>query len=56
MTKEQVASRSATKRSKQVVEKASKGSVARPVTPTSERIIKETSVKRRKAMEVLANR
>ena len=56
MTKEQVASRSATKRSKQVVEKASKGSVARAVTPTSERIIKETSVKRRKAMEVLANR
>lgn len=28
----------------------------RVVTPTSERIIKETSVKRRKAMEVLANR
>lgn len=26
------------------------------VTPTSERIIKETSVKRRKAMEALANR
>ena len=26
------------------------------VTPTSERIIKETSVKRRKAMTVLANR
>ena len=28
----------------------------RTVTPTSERIIKETTVKRRKAMEVLANR
>ena len=28
----------------------------RTVTPTSERIIKETSVKRRKAIEVLANR
>ena len=28
----------------------------RAVTPTSERIIKETSVKRRKAMTVLANR
>ena len=26
------------------------------VTPTSERIIQETSVKRRKAMELLANR
>ena len=26
------------------------------VSPTSERIIKETSIKRRKAMEVLANR
>ena len=28
----------------------------RTVSPTSERIIKETSVKRRKAMEVLASR
>ena len=28
----------------------------RTVTPTSERIIKETSVERRKTMEVLANR
>lgn len=34
----------------------SPSSVRRAVTPTSERIIKETSVKRRKAMEVLANR
>ena len=56
MTKAQRASPSASKHSKRVVEKASKGSVARPVTPVSERIIKETSVKRRKAMEVLANR
>ena len=31
-------------------------SVVHTVTPTSERIIKETSVKRRKAMKVLANR
>lgn len=31
-------------------------SAGRTVTPTSERIIKETSLKRRKAMEVLANR
>ena len=31
-------------------------SVVHAVTPTSERIIKETSVKRRKAMKVLANR
>lgn len=28
---------------------------SRPVTPTSERVIKETSVKRREAMKVLAN-
>ena len=28
----------------------------RRATPTSERIIKQTSVKRRKAMQVLANR
>ena len=34
----------------------SPSSAGRAVTPTSERIIKETSVKRRKAMEVLANR
>ena len=31
-------------------------SVVHTVTPTSERIIKETSVRRRKAMKVLANR
>ena len=31
-------------------------SASHAVTPTSERIIKETSVKRRKAMKVLANR
>ena len=31
-------------------------SVVNAVTPTSERIIKETSVKRRKAIKVLANR
>ena len=35
---------------------ADSASAGRAVTPTSERIIKETSVKRRKAMEVLANR
>lgn len=28
---------------------------SRPVTPTSERVIKETSVKRRVAMKALAN-
>lgn len=56
MTKERRASRSASKRSKRVLETASKGSVAPPVTPTSERIIKETWVKRRKAMEVMADR
>ena len=35
---------------------SSANSRGRRVTPTSERIIKETSVKRRKAMKVLANR
>ena len=35
---------------------ASVDRTARAVTPTSERIIKATSVKRRKAVEVLANR
>ena len=34
----------------------SAASAVHDVTPTSERIIKETSVKRRKAMTVLANR
>lgn len=34
----------------------SANSVVHVVTPTSERIIQETSVKRRKAMQVLANR
>ena len=34
----------------------SAASVARTVTPTSERIIRETTVKRRKAMQVLADR
>ena len=56
MMKKQKASRSASKHSKQVVGAAFAASPVRPVTPTSERIIKETSVKRRKAMEVLANR
>lgn len=49
----------------QVAERRRRGSGAhadprssggRTVSPTSERIIKETAVKRRKAMEVLANR
>ena len=35
---------------------ASATSVVHAVTPTSERIIKETSVERREAMKVLANR
>ena len=35
---------------------ASATSFVHAVTPTSERIIKETSVERRKAMKVLANR
>ena len=65
MTKKQKASRSASKDSKQVVKPArsvsgthSVGATgkAERVTPTSERIIKATSVKRRTAMEVLANR
>lgn len=34
----------------------SPSSEGRAVTPTSERIIKQTSVKRRKAIELLANR
>ncbi len=38
------------------VDTTSSRSDVRAVTPTSERIIKETSEKRRKAMVVLANR
>lgn len=65
MTKKQKAARSMNSGSKQKVkttrsEKESYGRsgarAARPVTPTSERIIKATSVKRRTAMKVLANR
>ena len=65
MTKKQKASRSANKASKQVVETTRSGSgkrtlcrstAAKSVSQTSERIIKETSVKRRRAMTVLANR
>ena len=65
MTKKQQASRSASKASKPVVKTTRSGSGtyslsgasgAKSVTPTSERIIKATSVKRRTAMTVLANR
>ena len=65
MTKKQKASRPANKTSNQVVETIRSGSgtrtlhrsgSARTVTPTSERIITETSVKRRSALKVLANR
>ncbi len=65
MTKKQKASRPVSKGSKQVVKTGdsvsgthSVGTTGRAenVTPTSERIIKATSVKRRTAMEVLANR
>ena len=65
MTTKQKTSRSASKHSKQSVKATRDGSRAqamtaasgvRAVTPTSERIIKETSVKRRRAMTVLANR
>ena len=65
MTKKQKASRSVSKALKQVVKTTRSGSgtytlsgasAAKPVTPTSERIIKATSVKRRTAMKVLANR
>ncbi len=60
MTKKQMASRSVRKGAKQVVKtgthSASASGKAETVTPTSERIIKATSVKRRTAMKVLANR
>ena len=65
MTKKQEASRSAYKGSKQAVKTGrpasgthtvTGGSKTGNVTPTSERIIKATSVKRRTAMKVLANR
>ena len=65
MTKSRKTSGSASKHAKQIVKATRNGSrsdamtaasVAQPVTPTSERIIKETSEKRRKAMMVLANR
>ena len=65
MTKKQNASGSASKGSKQVIStgrsvsetysKTGRGKVG-TVTDTSERIIKATSVKRRTAMKVLANR
>ena len=65
MTKKLKTLRSARTRSTQVVKArrdalrahaVSATSVLRAVTPTSERIIKDISVKRRKAMKVLANR
>lgn len=65
MTKKQKPSGSASKGSEQVVETGrsastthteTRGSKTGNVTPTSERIIKATSVKRRTAIEVLANR
>ena len=65
MTKKQKASRSVSKPSKQVVKTTRSATAtytrsgaggAKSVTPTSERIIKATSVKRRTAMKVLANR
>ena len=65
MTTNEKASRSASKQARQVCTAARDGSgahtmsaasAARRVSSTSERIIKETSVKRRKAMEMLANR
>ena len=65
MTKKQKASRSVSKGSKQAVKTGcsasgtltvARGSKKGNVTPTSERIIKATSVKRRTAMKVLANR
>ena len=65
MTKELKTLRSASTHSTQVVTACRDGSRARAVsrtsvvhavTPISERIIQETSVKRRKAMKVLANR
>ena len=67
MTKKQKASGSVRKGAKHVVRtgrsasetgtySAGAGGKAETVTPTSERIIKATSVKRRTAMKVLANR
>ena len=65
MTKKLKTLRSTSKHSTQVVKAHRHGSrthavsatsVVHAVTPTSERIIKEISVKRRKAMKVLANR
>lgn len=65
MTKRPKTSVSASKHSKKDVKANRDGSrtgtdstagSSRRVTPTSERIIRETSVKRRKAMTVLANR
>ena len=65
MTKKLKTPRSVTTHSTQVVMAGRDGSrphtvsatsVVQAVTPTSERIIKETSMKRRKAMKVLANR
>lgn len=54
MTKNKKTPRSMSKHSAKTV--TTKAGTAHTVTPTSERIIKETSVKRRKAMKVLANR
>ena len=65
MTTNRKTSRSTRKQAKRALTATRGGSGAQPVseagtvhrvTPTSERIIKETSVKRRKAMEALANR
>ncbi len=65
MTKNLKTSRSGRTQSKQVVktgrdssqgQTVSRSKRASVVTPTSERIIMKTSVKRRKAMKVLANR
>lgn len=62
MKKKLTTRQSATRHSHQAVKAGRDGSPDRPatavhtVTPISERIIKETSVKRGKAMKVLANR
>ena len=64
MTKKQISSRSPsegsyvvkTGRSGSTTQDLSRGGGVKRVTPTSARIIKATSVKRRTAMKVLANR
>lgn len=45
-----------TGRSGSTTQELSRGDVAQSITPTSARIIKATSIKRRTAMKVLANR